>query len=58
MCLKKVLADKAFCSEEIRNFEACIPDKSNAVVIHDFDEDLYKTLDISQLVMTNCLFAF
>ena len=51
---KKVLADKAFCSEEIRNFifqekaTACIPDKSNAVVI----------IDISQLVMTNCLFAF
>ena len=42
---KKVLADKAFCSEEIRNFifqekaTACIPDKSN-------DEELYKTRNI------------
>ena len=49
---KKVLADKAFCSEEIRNFifqekaTACIPDKSNAVVIHEFDEELYKTRNI------------
>ena len=46
---KKVLADKAFCS---RNFifqekaEVCIPDKSNAVVIHDFDKELYKSRNI------------
>lgn len=45
---KKVLADKAFCSEEIRkyidyqNATACIPDKSNVVNIHDFDKQLYK----------------
>lgn len=49
---KKVLADKAFCSEEIRNFisqekaGACIPDKSNAVVTHEFDEALYKARNI------------
>ena len=49
---KKVLADKAFCSEDIRNFifqekaEVCIPDKSNAVVIHDFDKELYKSRNI------------
>ena len=49
---KKVLADKAFCSEEIRNFishekaEACIPDKSNAVAKHDFDRELYKARNI------------
>ena len=43
---KKVLTDKAFCSEEIRNFAACIPDMSNAVVIHEFDEQLYKTRNI------------
>ena len=49
---KKVLADKAFCSEEIReyidsqNAVACIPDKSNAVKIHDFDNELYKARNI------------
>ena len=49
---KKVLTDKAFCSEEIRNFisekeaVACIPDKSNAVVKHDFDPELYKARNI------------
>lgn len=46
---KKVLADKAFSSDEIRNFisqekaEGCNPDKSNAVVVHDFDKELYKS---------------
>ena len=50
---KKVLADKAFCSENIRNFifqekaEVCIPDKSNAVVIHDFDKERYKSRNIA-----------
>ena len=49
---KKVLADKAFCSEEIREYidsqkaTACIPDKSNAVVTHEFDEELYKSRNI------------
>ncbi|MBR5913841.1 MAG: IS5 family transposase [Selenomonadaceae bacterium] len=49
---KKVLADKAFCSEEIRDFifqqkaVACIPDKSNAVRRHDFDHELYKSRNI------------
>ena len=42
----KLLADNAFCSEEIRNFAACIPDMSNAVVIHEFDEQFYKTRNI------------
>ena len=46
------MADKTFCSEEIRNFisqekaTACIPDKSNAIAIHDFDEELYKSRNI------------
>ena len=49
---KKILADKAFGSEEIReyisqeNAAACIPDKSNAVHIHDFDKELYKARNI------------
>ena len=49
---KIALADNAFCSEDIRNFifqekaEVCIPDKSNAVVIHDFDQELYKSRNI------------
>ena len=49
---KKVLADKAFCSDEIReyidaqNAAACIPDKSNAVNVHDFDKELYKARNI------------
>ena len=49
---KKILADKGYCSEEIQNFisqekaEVCIPDKSNAVVIHNFDKELYKSRNI------------
>lgn len=49
---KKVLADKAFCSEEIRNYisqheaVSCIPDKSNSVHLHGFDKELYKALNI------------
>ena len=49
---KKVLADKAFCSEEIRDYIfqqkaiSCIPDKSNAVRRHDFDKELYKSRNI------------
>lgn len=49
---KIVLADKAFCSDEIRKFiaqekaVACIPDKSNSVHIHDFDKELYKARNI------------
>ena len=49
---KKILADKGYCSEEIRNFisqakaEVCIADKSNAVVIHNFDKELYKSRNI------------
>lgn len=49
---KKILADKAFCADEIReyisqeNAIACIPDKSNAVVTHDFDAELYKARNI------------
>ena len=74
---KKVLADKAFDSEEIRSFitqakaVVRIPNKTNAIVIHDFDRELYKarniierffsvskTSDISQLVITNYPIAF
>ena len=60
---KKVLADKAFCSEEIREYidsqkaEACIPDKSNAVVTHEFDEELYKTRNIIERFF-NCIKNF
>ena len=49
---KAVLADKAFSAECIRSFIAshnavvCIPDKSNAVVKHDFDKELYKQRNI------------
>lgn len=49
---KKILADKGYCSEEIRNFisqekaEVCIPDKSNAIVIHNLDKELYKSRNI------------
>ena len=49
---KKILADKAFTSEEIREYisqekaVACIPDKSNAVVTHHFDAELYKARNI------------
>ena len=43
---KKILADKAFGSENIRDYLArhgaiiCIPDKINARVKHDFDKEL------------------
>ena len=49
---KKVLADKAFCSELIRDYIsqqnalACIPDKLNATHLHDFDPELYKARNI------------
>ena len=49
---KAVLADKAFSAEYIRSFIAshnafaCIPDKSNAIVKHDFDKELYKQRNI------------
>lgn len=49
---KKVLADKAYSSEKIRAFiqkqgaTVCIPDKSNGIVKHDFDEELYKQRNI------------
>jgi transposase len=49
---KTVLADKAFNSEKIRVFiqeqgaTVCVSDKSNAVIKHDFDEELYKQRNI------------
>ena len=49
---KNILGDKAYASKEFRvliaehNATACIPDKSNAVEIHDFDNDLYKARNI------------
>ena len=49
---KNILGDKAYGSKEFRvliaehNATACIPDKSNAVEIHDFDKDLYKARNI------------
>ena len=45
---KKILADKAYSSEHIRYYlqehgaVACIPDKSNFKIKHDFDSELYK----------------
>ena len=49
---KKVLADKAYSSEQIRFFlaehgaVACIPDKANFRIKHDFDSQLYKQRNI------------
>ena len=49
---KKVLADKAYSSEKIRAFVQeqgagfCVPDKSNTVIKHDFDAELYKQRNI------------
>ena len=49
---KAVLADKAYCSQEIRDYlqarEAicCIPDKSNSVIHYNFDRELYKARSI------------
>ena len=46
------MADKAFNSEKIRAFiqeqgaTVCVPDKSNSVVKHDFDAELYKQRNI------------
>ena len=45
---KKVLADKAYSCEKIRNqlekqgAVLCIPDKSNSKMKHSFDAELYK----------------
>ena len=45
---KTILADKAYSSEHIRFFiaehgaVACIPDKTNFNIKHDFDSELYK----------------
>lgn len=45
---KKVLADKAYSCDKIRNYleehgaQACIPDKSNFKTKHNFDAHLYK----------------
>ena len=49
---KTILADKAYSSEHIRLFlaehgaSACIPDKVNSRVKHDFDSELYKERNI------------
>lgn len=49
---KTVLADKAFCSEQIRDYiqgqkaEVCIPDKVNSIKKHVFDSELYKRRNI------------
>ena len=49
---KKILADKAYSSEQIRFFLAehgafaCIPDKANFKIKHDFDAQLYKQRNI------------
>ena len=49
---KNILGDKAYGSKEFRvfiaehNAKACIPDKINAVIIHDFDKELYKARNI------------
>ena len=49
---KTVLADKAFNSEKIRVFiqeqgaTVCVPDKSNAIIKHNFDAQLYKQRNI------------
>ena len=49
---KKILADKAYSSEQIHSFiaehgaAACIPDKVNSKIKHDFDFCLYKQRNI------------
>ncbi len=49
---KSILGDKAYTTNKIRTFisehkaKACIPDKSNAVVTHEFDKELYKARNI------------
>ena len=49
---KTILADKAYSSEQIRFFIAehgafaCIPDKANFKIKHDFDSELYKQRNI------------
>ena len=49
---KKILADKAYSCEQIRVFiaehgaVACIPDKTNFRIKHDFDSELYKQRNI------------
>ena len=49
---KKILADKAYSCEQIRLFiaehgvVACIPDKANYRIKHDFDSELYKQRNI------------
>ena len=49
---KKILADKAYSNEHIRVFLAehgafaCIPDKANFKIKHDFDSELYKQRNI------------
>ena len=49
---KKILADKAYSSEQIRFFIAehgafaCIPDKANFRIKHDFDSELYKQCNL------------
>ena len=49
---KTILADKAYSSEQIRFFiaehgaVACIPDKANFRIKHDFDSELYKQRNI------------
>ncbi|MBR3499413.1 MAG: IS5 family transposase [Selenomonadaceae bacterium] len=49
---KKILADKTYSSEQIRFFIAehgafaCIPDKANFRIKHDFDSELYKQRNI------------
>ncbi len=49
---KKILADRAYSSEQIRVFiaehgaVACIPDKANFRIKHDFDSQLYKQRNI------------
>ena len=48
----KILADKAYSSAQIRVFiaehgaVACIPDKANFKIKHDFDSQLYKQRNI------------
>jgi transposase len=49
---RTILADRAFVAEKIRHYieenngTACIPNKSNSVVKHDLDKELYKSRNI------------
>ncbi len=61
---KFVLADKAFCSESIRDYiqgcgaRVCIPDKVNSVKKHEFDSELYKARNVVERFFQRIIASF